>query len=205
MSLWDTYKNSPFSPWGVADMFHNDDPSKSANEYMNKIPKVGHDAYDPYINEGRDAAGRLKGEYGKMLDPTTFMDEIMKHYSESQGAKYETDKLGRGIGATAAAGGIAGTPEHQRAYGEMAGEISSKDMQQYLQNALGIYGGGIKGEQDFYGKGFDASKELADLLGGNLGSQGTMAYGATQQKNMNRQALMNAIVKALGSAAGAAA
>lgn len=202
MSMWDDYKNSSASPWGLADMFNYDDPAKAANQYNDQIPGVGHKYYDPFISGGQEAGGRLKGEYNKMLDPTAFMDQIMQHYQTSKGAQYALDKGTRGIGATAAAGGIAGTPEHQREYGEMASDINSKDMQQYLQNALGVYGGGIKGEQDFYGKGYDASKEMADLLGGNLASQGTMAYGGAQQKNMNRQALMNALMKALGSAAG---
>ncbi len=81
---------------------------------MNQIPGVGHQYYDPFVNEGKEAGGVLKGQYSRMLDPTSFMDDIMGHYKQSEGAKYQTEQLGRGIGATAAAGGIAGTPEHQR-------------------------------------------------------------------------------------------
>ena len=201
MSMWDDYKGSTLNP---LNFFMREDPTKAANKYNNQIPGVGHKYYDPFITGGQEAGGVLKGEYNKMLDPTAFMDQIMQHYQTSKGAQYQQDKLGRGIGSTAAAGGIAGTPEHQREYGEMASDINSKDMQEYLQNALGIYGGGIKGEQDFYGKGYDASKEMADLLGGNLASQGSMAYKGAQQTNMDRQALMNALMKALGQAAGGA-
>ena len=203
MSLFDDYKSSSFSPWGLMDMFGHDDPAKAANKYSQQIPGVGHKYYDPYIDEGRGAGTRLQGEYNKMLDPTAFMNSIMGNYKESEGARYGRDKLGREIGATAAAGGIAGSPYHQREYGEMAGDIMSKDMHQYLQDALGIYGGGISGEQDIYHKGFDASGSLADLLAGNLNSQGTMAFAGAQQKNMDRQALLNALTKMLSTAGGA--
>lgn len=204
MSIWDDYKSSPFSAPGALNMFRNDDPANAANKYMSKIPAVGQQYYNPYIQGGQKAGATLGNEYTKMLDPTAFMDNIMGHYKESEGAQYEKNQLGRGIGATAAAGGFAGTPEHEREYGEMAGGIMSKDMQQYLENALGIYGGGISGEEDVYNKGYGASGSLADLLGGNLASQGTLAFAGTSQNNANRQALMNALIKALGQGAGAA-
>lgn len=197
---------STFGPWGTAiggaagGLFgglSGSDPSRDARRFMDQINGVGHKYYDPYINQGRDAGNRLGGEYSRMLDPTAFMDDIMGHYKESKGATYEKDQLGRGIGSTAAAGGFAGTPEHQREYGEMASNIMSKDMQQYLQNALGIHGQGIAGEQDFYNKGYGASGSLADLLGGNLASQGTMSFLQGSQNNKNQAALMSAISKFL--------
>jgi hypothetical protein len=205
MGWWDSYKNSSWSLPGLLDMGNHDDPKKAANKYLEQIPGMGHGIYDPYINEGKSAGSLLKGEYGKMLDPTSFMDMIMSKYNESKGAQYEKEKLGKGIGATAAAGGIAGTPEHQREYGEMAGDIMSKDMQQFLENALRVYDGGISGEQDIYNKGFGASGSLADLLGGTLASQGGLGFQAATQKNAERQAFMNAFMKALSSFAGAAA
>ena len=134
------------------------DPAKQARKYLDQIPGMGREAYNPYIERGGRAGNILEGEYGKLLNPTSFIDEIMKNYNLSQGAQYQKDILGKGIGSTAAAGGYAGTPEHQRSYGEMADKIVSGDMQQYLQNALGVYNTGLSGEQGFYGTGFDASK-----------------------------------------------
>jgi hypothetical protein len=182
---------------------NTEDPSKEANKYMSQIPGVGKQYYNPFIDRGNRAGNTLEGEYGRMMNPTSFMDDIMKNYKMSEGAQYEQDKLGKGIGSTAAAGGFAGTPEHQRSYGEMAGKIMSGDMQQYLTNALGIHDRGMTGEEGFFNKGFDASSSLADLLGGTLASQGTMAYQGAQQKNANQSALFSAIAKALATGAGA--
>lgn len=181
----------------------DEDPTEAANQYLNQIPGIGKQYYNPFIESGQRAGSTLEGSYGKMMNPTDFIDEIMKHYSQSEGSKYEQNQLGRGIGATAAAGGYAGTPEHQQAYGQMASGLMSKDMNQYLQNALGVYGQGLSGEQDIYNKGYESSGSLADLLGGNLASQGTLAFQGVQQRNANKMALFNAIAKAFSSGAGA--
>lgn len=180
------------------------DPSKAAMPYLDKIPGIGEKYYNPFINQGAEAGGILRDQYGRLLDPSKFMDEIMKNYSMSSGAQYKQGQLGKGIGATAAAGGIAGTPEHQREYGEMANEIMSNDMQQYLQNALGIYNRGLGGEEGFYDKGFQASGSLADMIAGAMGSKAGLAYQGAQQKNMNNNALMSALMRALSTGAGAA-
>lgn len=175
------------------------DPTKEANKYLKQIPGMGKQYYNPFIERGARAGNMLEGEYGKLLEPTSFIDEIMKHYKTSAGAEYNRDKLGRGIGATAAAGGFAGTPEHQQEYGEMADKIMSQDMQEYLQNALGVYNRGLGGEEGFNNQGFDASKDLVDLLGGTLSSQAGVAYKGASQSNEDRQAMMNAISKAFNT------
>ncbi len=202
MSVWDWYKESNLNPMSL---FHQDDPAKAANKYMDQIPGIGKESYNPFIESGKRAGGTLEAEYGKQLNPTSFIDDIMKNYSMSKGAEYKKDQLSRGIGATAAAGGFAGTPEHQREYGEMSEGIMSDDMHQYLMDALGVYGSGIKGEQDIYGKGFDASGSLADYLGSVMGAQGGLAFQGVQQRNANNQALMNALIKAFSQGGGAAA
>jgi hypothetical protein len=201
MSIWDSYKNiatAPLSWFGGGE-----DPAKAANKYLEQIPGVGEKYYNPYIEGGKEAGGLLKDQYGKMLDPTAFMDEILKHYNTSQGAQYQLGNLSKDIGNTAAAGGIAGTPEHQRQYGELAQDIMSKDMQQYLQNALGIQKTGLEGENNFYNKGFEASGSLADLISGTLGSQAGLAYQGANSKNASNAAFMNALMKALSTGAGA--
>lgn len=200
MAFWDNFKNSPLNP---GYMFERDDPSADANKYLSQIPNVGKQYYNPYIEEGKGAGNLLKGEYGKLMMPTSFIDDLMKNYSLSKGAQYERNELGRGIGATAAAGGFAGTPEHQKSYADMADKIMSRDMQQYLQNALGVYGMGLSGQQDIYNKGYNASSSLADMIGGTLGSQAGLGFKAASDRNADRQAFFNAIAKALSTGAGA--
>jgi len=200
MGLWDDYKGSSLNP---INLFKREDPTRGANKYLDQIPGIGHQYYDPYVQGGQEAGGVLKGEYGKMLNPNDFIAKIMRGYQMSPGASYQKDMLTKGIGSTAAAGGYAGTPEHQQQWGDMAEKLSSQDMQQYLQNALGVYGAGVKGEEGFYNKGYDASGSLSDMLGGALGSKAGLSFQGSSQKNASRDALLNALMKALGQGAGA--
>jgi hypothetical protein len=204
-----------FGPWGAAigglgggllgglTGGGEEDPMKEARKYLEQIPGMGKQYYNPFIDRGNRAGNLLEGEYGKLLDPSAFMDNIMKNYKMSAGAQYQQDKLGKGIANTAAAGGFAGTPEAQRQYGEMADQIMSGDMQQYLSNALGIYNRGLGGEEGFADRGYDATKSLVDLLGGTLSSEAGLGFQGASQHNADRQSWLNAMSKAFSTGAGA--
>ena len=180
-------------------------PANAAMPYLNQIPGVGHTAYDPYIQQGQQAGSRLGGEYERQLDPTTFMNDIMGQYKQSEGYQARRDDLMKGMGSAAAQGGYAGTPFAQNEYGERANKLMADDEQQYLQNALGIYDKGISGEQDFYNKGYGASGSLADLLGGNLAQQAGIAYQGADSQNQQRQALVKGLTDLLSKIGGSAA
>jgi hypothetical protein len=189
----------------LSQLFHGGkNPAEAASPYLNQIPGVGREAYDPYIQQGKQAGETLGGEYGKMLDPQAFLDKLQGGYKPSEGYQFKHQELERGLGNTAASGGFAGTPMHQQAYGEMTDKLLSGDMQEYLQNALGIYGQGIAGEQGMYDKGFQSSGSLADFLGNNLTQQGGLAFQGQQQQNANQNALFSALAQMLGGAGGAA-
>ena len=179
-------------------------PMDAANQYLNQIPGVGHEGYDPYVNAGLDASGRTKSAYESLMeDPSGFIDNIMKNYKTSEGYNFQKDLLTKELGNTAAAGGIAGTPLDQLNQGQAIQGLLSNDMQQYLQNVLGRYDTGLKGEEGIAGRGFDASKLLTDLLGGALNQQGGLAFQDQQQKNQNKNDMWHMFGKALGAGAGA--
>jgi len=178
-------------------------PQNQANQYLDQIPGVGHQGYDPYIQQGQDASGKTKGQYEDMMnDPTGFINKLMESYKTSEGYGFQRDQLTKEMSNTAAAGGIAGTPQDQMNQGEGIQGLLSKDMQQYLMNALGRYDKGIEGEEDIASRGFDASKNLTDLLGSNLNQQGSLAFKNQDQKNQNKHELWSMFGKALGAGAG---
>lgn len=179
-------------------------PMDSANQYLNQIPGVGHQGYDPYINQGMDASGKTKSKYEELMnDPTAFINKLMEGYKPSEGYQFQKDLLTKEMGNTAAAGGIAGTPLDQMNQAEGVQGLLSKDMQQFLQNVFGAFGTGLQGEEGIAGRGFDASKQLTDLLGGALNQQGGLAFQDQQQKNQNKNDLWHMFGKALGAGAGA--
>lgn len=178
-------------------------PANAAMPYLNKIPGVGEKYYNPYIEQGQQAGGMLSEQFQKLMsDPTGFINQLQSQYKPSEGYQFKRGELEKGLGAAAAAGGLAGTPYHQQEYGQMADKLLSEDMQQYLQNALGVYGTGLQGEQDFYNKGFQASGSLADMLAGNLNQQGGLAFQGSAFNKQQQNQLIQALMQALGGAGG---
>ncbi|KTD29670.1 hypothetical protein [Legionella maceachernii] len=178
-------------------------PMDAANQYLNQIPGVGHQGYDPYINAGMDASGRTKSKYEELMsDPTAFINKLMEGYKPSEGYQFQKDQLTKELSNTAAAGGVAGTPMDQLNQGEQIQGLLGKDMQQFLQNILGVFNTGLEGEEGIANRGYDASKNLTDLLGGALNQQGGLAFQDQQQKNKNKNDLWSMFGKALGAGAG---
>lgn len=178
-------------------------PKDAANEYLNQIPGVAHQGYDDYINAGKDAGNKTKTAYEEMMnDPTGFINKLMGGYKESEGYKYQKDKLTQELGNTAAAGGIAGTPLDQMNQGEGVQKLLSADMQQFLTNVLGQHKEGLAGEEGIAERGYGASGKLTDTLGGALNQQGGLAFQNQQQNNQNKTDMWNMFGKVLGGAAG---
>jgi hypothetical protein len=179
-------------------------PMDSANQYLNQIPGVAHQGYDDYINQGKDASGKTKSQYEDMMnDPTGFINKLMEGYKPSEGYQFQKEQLTKELGNTAAAGGIAGTPQDQMNQGAGVQKLLSGDMQQFLQNVLGRYDKGLEGEEGIASRGYDASGKLTDTLGGALNQQGGLAFQDQQQKNQNKNDLWHMFGKALGAGAGA--
>ena len=181
----------------------NSNPMDAANPYLNQIPGVAHQGYDPYVNAGLDASGKTKSQYESLIsDPTAFINKLLEGYKPSEGYQFQKDQLTKELGNTAAAGGIAGTPQDQLQQGQVIQQLLSGDMQQFLKNVLGVYGTGLQGEEGIASRGLDASKQLTDILGGSLNQQGGLAFQNQQQKNKNRNDIWSMFGKALGAGIG---
>jgi hypothetical protein len=190
--------------WGGHKSHGGSNPANAAMPYLQKIPQVGHDAYDPYIQQGQAAGQRTGSQYESLMnDPQAFIDKIMSGYKPSEGYQFQKNELTGQLGNAAAAGGIAGTDLDQMNQGKAIQGLLSRDQQQYLQNALGVYGTGLSGEQHMADQGFTASGNLADILGGSLNQQGGLAFQGQSQKNANKTNLFKALAQALGMGAGA--
>lgn len=175
----------------------------SANQYLNQIPGVAHQGYDDYINAGKDASGKTKGKYEDLMnDPTGFINKLMEGYKPSEGYQFQKEQLTKELGNTAAAGGIAGTPQDQMNQGAGVQKLLSGDMQEFLKNVLGVFNTGLEGEEGVATRGYDASGKLTDALGGALNQQGGLAFQDAQQKNKNKNDLWSMFGKALGAGTG---
>jgi hypothetical protein len=190
----------------LSKLFGGDsNPMNDANQYLNQIPGVAHQGYDPYVNYGLDASGRTKGTYEDLMnDPTAFINKLMEGYKPSEGYQFQKDELTKALGNTAAAGGIAGTPQDQINQGEGIQKLLSGDMQQFLKNVFSAFNTGLQGEEGIATRGYDASGKLSDFLGNNLTQQGGLAFQGARDKNQKSQDNWNMFGKALGGIGGIA-
>lgn len=168
------------TPMGIGNAFFgkNVNSLKNANQYLNQIPGMARENLSPYIMPGEKAQ--------------SFIDQIMKSYTPSEGYNFQKAELSKELGNTAAAGGYAGGEYDQMERGKLIQSLLSRDMQQYLQNVLGVHN-----------QSYNASRDLADILGGNLNQQGGLAFGQGENQNQKRFNMQNALMKAAAGMYGA--
>ena len=163
------------------------DPSKAANKYLDKIPGMAQQQYNPYINAGQRQLPGLEDQYAQMMgNPGGFINDIGKGYQQSPGFDFAMKQALQGSGNAMAAGGMAGSPMHEQANMGLATDLANQDYNQWLQTALGQHQQGIAGGQGLYNTGAGASDSLARMLADTYGSQASNAFaGAQSQNNMN--------------------
>ena len=178
---------------------NKNNPANAAMPYLNRIPGAVNPYYQPYINQGQEAGQLLGGQYNQMINnPNELYNRLGAGYQESPGSQF---KLRQGLQAgtnAAAAGGMAGSPQHVQGNTQIANDIANQDYEQYLNHILGLYGQGITGEQGLQTQGYGASTGYGNILGSNLAQQGGLAFqGQAGQNQQNANMLSNLL--SLGS------
>lgn len=173
---------------GIFGMFnrHKGPAEGMEGDYDEMIRRLS-EMMGPYMNEGKGADERLRGEYegnlgysGKIKsaidqmlglggdvtgkykemsdNPNAITNRIGEGYKESPGYKWQ---LGQELGAAdraASAGGMLGSPEHQQRAQTIAQGLSSEDYNNYLNRGLNIYTHGLEGEKGLYNQGFGGAE-----------------------------------------------
>lgn len=185
------------------DLFGGDNPADAAMPYYNKIPGMEHNGYDSYINRGNDAYNKFSPIYDRMsADPSGFLNSLMSGYTKSKDYQMKNDEMTRAAGNTAAAGGMRGSIDDIKNQSHITDALMGADMQNWVQNVLGIQGAGLSGQQHLYDTGFDASRDLTGDLSNVYGTQGSLAFQGQSELNKRRSDMMEALIK---GGAGAAA
>lgn len=175
-------------------------PADAASPYLDRIPGELQKYLDPYINRGNSAYDKFNPQLNDMTsDPAAFLEKISKDYQPSRSYQLKRDEALRAAGNSAAAGGMRGSLQDIEGESRLTDALMGEDMQQWLNNVLGIQGRGIQGQQHLYDTGYDASKGLSGDLANILGTQAQLAFQGQNQKNQN----MNDIFSAFTNFAGA--
>lgn len=183
-------------------------PADTANSYLNQIPDILKQYYQPWMNAGTNAQGKSSGVYDEMTsNPNDYYNKIASGYKESPGYQF---KLNQGLQASnnaARAGGMAGSLQHQQQSNQIGNDIASQDFNDYLSQVLGINKTGLQGEENAMTRGYDASKGLGEGLGSNIAQQAGYGYQGQAGRNAweaqqgeNQKGSLENIFKGIGTA-----
>lgn len=171
----------------IASLFGHD-PFASSGQYMDKMPGLYQQSFGPYMQEGQQDLPYLRNQYQRMLeDPSGFLSKIGEGYKASPGYQYQVNEATRQANQAAAAGGMLGSPAEQAALAKRVSGIASQDYGDYLNRALGIYGGGLQGVQGLENQGFKGAQDYARNLSDYLQSRAQLAGAQTGYQNQQMQ------------------
>jgi hypothetical protein len=178
-------------------------PADAAMPYFNQVPGTMSPFYEPYINAGNRALPNLENTYNQMLsDPNAIISRLGAGYTKSPGYDWRLGQGEKAINQAQAAGGMAGSPQHQQLAGQYAENMAGDDYNNYLNQVLGLFGGGVSGMSGLNTQGFQASNELAQSLANNLMTQGQLKYQGQAGQNQQRSQNMSNLFGGLGALAG---
>lgn len=178
-------------------------PANAAMPYLDQIPDIVKQGYNPYIQRGDTAYQAMQGPYGQMAqDPAAFLEQIMSKYQPSKSYQLRRDEALRAAGNSAAAAGRRGTLSDIESQSHIADSLLGEDMQNWFANVFGLQGRGLEGEQHLYDKGFDATQGLTGDLSNILGTKAGLAFQGQADKNQRQSDLLSGLMKAFGGIAG---
>lgn len=165
MGVFDFY-NKNFNPFNLINKLN---PSNAADKYLRDIPGMGHEMYDPYINAGKGQIPGLENEYKSLMGNTgDVMKRLGEGYQKSPGFDFAMKQALGASGNAAAAGGMAGSPQHEMENMGLATDMANQDFNSYLKNAMGLYERGLSGSENMMNGGRSSSDALARMLSENM-------------------------------------
>lgn len=171
-------------------------PYSSAMDQYQQWANKAEGVQNPFLNAGTAAIPDYQAWLGTMKDPTAFINSTMNQYQQSPWAQYEQQQAMRANQNMASASGLSGSTPMQLQAQQNATNISSQDMNQWLQNVLGINTQYGQGQAHLMGVGQESANALTNMYMQMARMMGAGAYG---QKAGEQSDLWNTIG---GAAAG---
>jgi hypothetical protein len=178
-------------------------PADSAMGYMNQAPGMLNQYLSPYINAGQQQLPGLQNQYSQLMNnPGGRMNEIGQGFHESPGFQFALKQALQGSGHAAAAGGMAGSPQHEFQNMGIATDMGNQEYNHWMQNALGMYGTGLQGSQGLYDTGAKTGTAMGEDLASLLAHQAGLAYQGQNAENQHQGGMWGSLMGGLGTLGG---
>ncbi|HMG14627.1 MAG TPA: hypothetical protein VK590_04220 [Saprospiraceae bacterium] len=174
-------------------------PYHDAGKELDKYFPQAQQWQQPFYNAGTGAIPGFQNWLNGMQDPSKFINGLMDNYKESPFAHYQQQQGMRAAQNVGSASGMSGsTPLMQQAQ-QNAQNISGQDMNQWLQNALGVnsqYGAGLN---SLMGMGQHSSDSLSQMFSDYMNNKANLAYGEGAAKQGQQGSLFGGLGGLAGS------
>ncbi len=174
-------------------------PYDKAREQYDKYGNMVQGVQQPYLNAGNNAIPQYQEWLNGQKDPSKFINDQMNNYQESPYAQNLQRQSLRAGTNMASANGLSGSTPMAQFLQQNAQDISGKDMNDWLQNVLGIntqYGQGQKGLID---TGQNSANSLTNFYNQQGQNQANAAYGQQAGKNNNTSNILGGIMSLIGA------
>ncbi len=170
-----------------------------AMEQYQKYGQMGQNAQQSYQDAGKSGLNNYQDWLSGQKDPSSFINNLMNNYQESPYAhNLQQQSQNAGQNAASASGLMGSTPMMQQLQQDSS-KISSGDMNQWLQNVLGINTQYGQGEKNLVDTGQNSTNALTDMFN-NLGNKmGEGAYGKEAGKQQNFWNTLGGVGSMIGS------
>jgi hypothetical protein len=156
------------------------DSGSPYEKYMEWM-KHAQQGQQPYAQAGQGAIGDYQKWLQAQKDPSKFINDQMKNYKTSDYAQnLQQQSMNAGQNAASASGLMGSTPLMQQMQNN-AGQITSADQNQWLQNVLGINSQYGQGQQNLMTGGQNAQNSLSNIY--NQMGQGAFGQQAGQNQD----------------------
>lgn len=174
------------------------DAQKQYQKYIDQAQQY----QNPFYYGGQMGLSNANQWLNKMKNPTQFINNTMDQYESSPYAQYlQREAMNAGNNAASASGLLGSTPMAQQMQ-QNAANISSQDMNQWLQNVLGIntqYGAGQMG---LAGMGQNSANQLTNLYGNAGENMAQLAYNKKQAEQNRWPQAFSGLSKIFGGGNG---
>jgi hypothetical protein len=152
-------------------------PYEAAMDQYQQWGNKAQGAQNPFLQAGQGAIGNYQNWLQGQQNPSHFLNNLMGQYQESPWAKYQQQQALRMANNMGSATGLTGSSPLQLQAQQNAANISSQDMNNWLQNVLGINTQYGQGQQNLMAGGQGAANALTSLYSDMGKNMGEAAYG----------------------------
>lgn len=166
-------------------------PSKKGISSLNNIDQNAQSTMQPY-NQFSNLGPQISQQYQQMYsNPMQYMNDMRSQYQKTPQHELALEDSLKMANNAAVAGGMVGTPMHQRDLMNTAAGINNQYEQQWIDKAMNAQRYGMQGAQGLYDTSRDTDLYLNKLFANTESNRGQVNMNSAQAKNQRNQEILN--------------